>query len=61
MNRDEFIALTWMVQDYPIHDLLNVLEKVISNRIDELSDNGLNDDAKELTRVLWHLQILSNK
>jgi hypothetical protein len=61
MDRKNSIVLARMVKEYPIHDILSALEKVIGNQIDELSDNGLNDKSKELTRVLWHLQILSNK
>jgi hypothetical protein len=61
MEDKDLLALAKMVEEYPIQNIIDALHQIISDQADVLSDQQLSDKARELTRVAWHLNILSAK
>lgn len=58
MEAQDKSVLVEMVKEYPIQDIVKALKEAVANRIDELIDLGLNDKAKEMNLVAWHLNLL---
>lgn len=61
MNFRDRKLLAELVANYPIHDVVDTLKKVIDHQIDELVDldKGHSGMVKEMSRVSFHLEIFA--
>ena len=58
MEDQDKAVLVEMVKEYSIQDVVQNLKEAIASRIDELVDLELNDNAREMSLVAWHLNLL---
>jgi hypothetical protein len=63
MEDRDLAILAQLVKEYPVQDILEALEKIVSEQADELVDSGYghSEMAKELTLAAWHLYIFNKK
>jgi hypothetical protein len=63
MEDRDLAILAQLVKEYPVQNIMEALEKVVSTQADELVDSGYghSEMAKELTLAAWHLHLFNNK
>jgi AAA+ superfamily predicted ATPase len=61
MEEQDKQMLAQLFREYPVQEVIEVLDQVIRARTDELVELNLMDKAKELTLLGWHLNLVPLK